>query len=429
MTILLYSLALIPLLIISLTAHEAGHYLAAKLLHIKTSAFQIGLGPKLFEVFTGRTGITTDSQTIYLSRQHDQLNLKEKISLWVKDDPTGPQIAVAVYQPTGTENEPPEPSQFASLNKEHMMLQGKLTKSEQDRLTVADDNWNIRPIPIAAAVFLPEAPNRDVKTAINSAPWRRQMAVILAGPAGNLFLMAAATIAMAIVPSPQISTEFLVITQLEHNGPAHQAGLQVGDRILQADEVLLPNQDQLRQAIRQANSNSTYVQVQVARAGEVLYKQVYPQNGTIGAFLHPERPEPRPHSYRPQAIIAKIQKLLGIYISIIPAVAQGIQQEDTPTPIAGPMLTAYQTGQSIKIAGLYALLPIAAAINFTLAILNMLPIPPLDGYSATTKTVQALRKGKAMKPRTEKILVTSGIFLIMLATILVLANDLTKLID
>ena len=429
MIILFYSLTLIPLLIISLTAHEAGHYIAAKLLNIKTSAFQVGMGPKLIDIFTGRTRVTTGGQTEYLGRPRHQLNPGEKISLWIQDDPQGQHNAVAVHQPTGTAPDPLEPARFADLNRRHMLIQGKLNQVAEQELSIATNNWNVRPIPVAAAVFLPEAPNRDVRSAINTAPWRRQMAVILAGPAGNLFLMAVATVAMAIVPSPQLTSPFLVVTQLEQNGPAQQAGLTVGDRLLQVNEILLPNREQLRQQIRQASSNLNYVDLQVARQGEILYVQVYPHNDNIGALLEPQQPAPRPHSYRPQAVIAKIQRLLGIYASIIPAVAQGIQEPETPTPIAGPMLTAYQTGQSIQIAGLYALLPIAAAINFTLAVLNLLPIPPLDGYSATTKTVQAIRKGKPMQPRTERLLVTSGIILILLATIVVFASDLTRLID
>ena len=48
-------------------------------------------------------------------------------------------------------------------------------------------------------------------------------------------------------------------------------------------------------------------------------------------------------------------------------------------------------------------LSILAAVSFSAALLNLTPIPPMDGYRLVNETVRSLRHGKTLKPRIEGI--------------------------
>ena len=75
---LLYAMTFIPILLITLTVHEGGHFLAARLLRVKTTCFQIGVGPRLFTKYTGKT-------RIQLQDGEEAPKPGQKIHVWVRD--------------------------------------------------------------------------------------------------------------------------------------------------------------------------------------------------------------------------------------------------------------------------------------------------------------------------------------------------------
>ncbi len=63
-----------------------------------------------------------------------------------------------------------------------------------------------------------------------------------------------------------------------------------------------------------------------------------------------------------------------------------------------------------------------------MAILNLIPFPPLDGFRMVMETLQAVRHGEPVSPRVEQALVLGGMSLIWMTGIYLILNDLIRLL-
>ena len=104
------------------------------------------------------------------------------------------------------------------------------------------------------------------------------------------------------------------------------------------------------------------------------------------------------------------------------------EPEDRLEAISGPVMGVYQSAQVVEYAGLQGWLIILATLNLVTAATNMLPVPPLDGYRVVSEGVQALRGGRPVDPKLERVMVTAGIVLIVLASLYLMLSDVTRLL-
>jgi len=94
--------------------------------------------------------------------------------------------------------------------------------------------------------------------------------------------------------------------------------------------------------------------------------------------------------------------------------------------IGGPLLIAQLAGQQAK-AGVLSLVIFMAVISINLVILNILPIPVLDGWHILIFLIEAVfRKPVSLKIRERAQQV--GVFIIILIMLLVFYNDLSRII-
>ena len=93
----------------------------------------------------------------------------------------------------------------------------------------------------------------------------------------------------------------------------------------------------------------------------------------------------------------------------------------------GPITTAHYTAQAVKAAQLKAWLAILAAVTLATALLNLAPIPPLDGYRMVANTIQCLRH-KPLDPRVEQIIMYGGFGFLVFAGAYLLLYDILLLL-
>ena len=432
MTILLYSLTFIPILLITLTVHELGHLFFARWAGLKTSGFQIGAAWKICRLHTGRTRIGLDESTRKLNAQAPEVGTGDLVFIYVSRDEDGSLKADAIlHENKRAVLEPGEIEAVRSLNQDRMRLNGRVREAGPDHIILADMEWSLRAIPLMAGVHLPEDPSRTIPEAYNNTPWRNKMAITMAGPMANIWLMVMMILVLATFPITGINGTQHQVTHVEANSPAEAAGILAGDHPVRVQNSLRVTPERIREEISRARDRNRAMEMEVRRDGKTLRVRIYPEPGreTIGIRMEPATGRSRSHSMHPNSIANRFTNIGQVYFRSLRDLAVSINEEEDQGPvITGPIMGAYETAQAIDYVGPKAWIITLATINLGVAILNLIPFPPLDGFRIAMETAQSLRRGEPVSPRVEQALVLGGMSLIWMAGIYLIMNDLIQLL-
>ena len=94
----------------------------------------------------------------------------------------------------------------------------------------------------------------------------------------------------------------------------------------------------------------------------------------------------------------------------------------------GLISAAKYTGQAVQAAKLKAWFAMLGVITLSMALINLIPIPPLDGFQLLTHTIKSLRKGKAIDPKTENALAFSGLSLLAGLAVYLAVEDILQIL-
>ena len=434
MTIFLYSLTFIPMVLTTLAIHELGHMAAARLFRIKISAFQIGIGWKLFTFYTGKTQVRLTSRTIRLYPDDEWVRPGSLVSLHVKEGPDGIYSAVcATPAERRSQLQGEQKEVYQDCNQEFMQLTGRVREVDGEKLVLADIAWSLRAFPVMAGVIVPEDPQREIRNAYNVSPWSRQTIVTLAGPAANLGLMIGLLAILAISPISTVNVPLMTVSEIVPGSPAQRSGLLEGDHILQIGDDLAPGHEEISSAIRRAAQTGKEIHLKITRGRETHDISMAPDpiSQTIGVTLPQHISPGREHQMGPGAVWQRFANLAGTYFHSTTLLVQGIskQEKNGPPVVSGPVLGAHQTAQAIDFVGPKAWLAILAVINLTVAIFNLLPIPPMDGFRLWSQTLQKLRHGKPLNPRVEHAITVGGLTIIFITGIYLTLTDILRLLE
>lgn len=224
-----------------------------------------------------------------------------------------------------------------------------------------------------------------------------------------------------------------VLSQIEPGSPAAQAGLQPGDQLLSADGKMLDDWQSWVSVIQASAGQSLSVRYQ--RAGEVYRTQLSPTvtdsgKGRIGAGVETESAE------LPEALKAEMK--YGVFAAMPAAVGQTWQFSAATVKSLWGMLTgtvsAKNLGGPVSIAqyagssasqGLVAFLSFLAMISISLGILNLLPVPVLDGGHLLMNAIEWV-KGQPLSEITQQRFTQIGMVLVLTLMFFALWNDLLR---
>ena len=86
-------------------------------------------------------------------------------------------------------------------------------------------------------------------------------------------------------------------------------------------------------------------------------------------------------------------------------------------------------GQVVKVAGLQGFLAMLGVITMSMAIINLLPVPPLDGYQLVLRSLRALKGGRPLNEKAERAVALSGMAAIMAAVVYLMLQDIAALLS
>ncbi len=217
--------------------------------------------------------------------------------------------------------------------------------------------------------------------------------------------------------------------------PAKEAELKKGDKIVRIDGIEITDWYQMSSVIKsRANKESSFV---INRNGAEITKKITPRDlqgnnqGQIGIGPFQEQIIQKYGLF--ESIVKGIQKAFRDIIEITELlfgflykmVTGAIPLSTAGKTIAGPFLIAKVSGAAAE-SGIATLLQFTSFISINLAIINLFPIPMLDGGHVVYITLEAIRR----RPLSEKAMEYSqkvGFSFLILLMFLAVFNDITRL--
>ena len=215
--------------------------------------------------------------------------------------------------------------------------------------------------------------------------------------------------------------------------PAERAGLQVGDRVLRVDGKPVEDAAELRRLVRAETGGKPQLW-QVSRNGELLEIAVAPQAvqqegvsvGRIGAFLGAP---PEMTTVRLGAVDGAkhgLQRTWDMAAFSLRMLGRMVVGEASLRNLSGPISIADYAGRSAR-AGLATYIAFLALISVSLGVLNLLPIPILDGGHLMYYLWEAAT-GRAVPDAFVQRLQQIGMAILIGLMGIALFNDLTRVL-
>jgi regulator of sigma E protease len=255
--------------------------------------------------------------------------------------------------------------------------------------------------------------------------------VLSAGSLMNVLLPLILLTVSFMIPYQTVTGQ-VVITEVMPGSPAAVAGIESGDTIISINGEPINNTSSLSRYI-QLNLGKT-IDVVISRDGSNQDVQLIPRwkppagQGAIGILATMENPTVVSQSYPfwravPMGVTEFGQTFVlyknGIISMIIGA---------APADVIGPVGIVQFTGELAR-TGAGPVLEFAALISMVLAIVNLLPLPALDGGRIVFVLIEWVRRGKRISPRTEGLIHAIGFVLLMGLMVVVTYQDIARIVS
>jgi regulator of sigma E protease len=215
--------------------------------------------------------------------------------------------------------------------------------------------------------------------------------------------------------------------------PAEKAGLKVGDVILRVDNGEISSREQLIAAVSQRAK--TPVTISLVREGQPMDVTVVPEPNTgrcptlaagagcIGISIGEEVTRIKPGFV--DAFSMSLKRNYDSASLIFMTIGQLITRETSTRQLMGPLAIAQLSGESAQ-QGFMSLFALMASISLNLGLLNLLPIPVLDGGHIFIMALEGLAR-RDFSLRVKEKMFLAGFAVLLMLMVTVIYNDLTRI--
>ncbi|MBI0425564.1 RIP metalloprotease RseP [Psychrobacter sp. NG27] len=457
MTFLLTILAAIFVLGPLIALHEWGHYIVARLCGVKVLTYSIGFGPKLFGWTSKKSGIdyrisalplggyvkmlderegevAKDEKHLAFNHQHPLkkiaitaagpiMNFIIAITLfWVLFMTPSEQLATkigsvlpgtpaAIAQlPAGDKIVAIDGHDVQTWEGINYRLAGRMGETDNVSITLqadAQSNPSTKTYQAPITDFMQgDAQGKDALSSFGMLPWQPDIAPI--------------------------------VGDLTPDGAASRQGLQVGDRITAINDEAIKDWISATRIIR--DSPETLLNFTVLRDDKVVQLAIMPQGkkdnlgndyGQIGAMV--EQSEiVIPDAYKTtvaygpgESLVKSFEKTEQLAVMTVSSMGKMLSGMIGLDNLSGPITIAKVAKQSFDISW-QMVLSTAALISLSLAVLNLLPIPVLDGGHIVYHLIELIR-GKPLSDGVQMVGLNIGLVLLAGFMVLAIGNDISRL--
>lgn len=275
----------------------------------------------------------------------------------------------------------------------------------------------------------------DERISFSHQPVWKRVAIVLAGPAFNLLLAFAVFAGVFAIYGRPVGSDVAKVGALMPDMPAARAGLQSGDVITAVDGRPIATWEELSNAIRASAGRSVALVLQrgedesltitvtpESKPEKNLFGEVVGEAYVIGI----ERGSSKV-PVGPVEAIVEGAKYTGFWIeTLVMSVVKIFQGRIPAGDIGGPLLITQAAAQQAK-AGLESLLMFMAVISINLGILNLLPIPILDGGHLLFFLVEGVMR-RPLDLRHREIMQQVGLVILIGLMAFAFYNDILRVI-
>lgn len=421
---LIYFLIVIGILVF---VHEFGHFITAKRAGVRVEKFSLGMGPKLFGYKKGDTEYVLSALPLggYVKMAGENPD----------EEPTG---ATDEFQ-AKTVWQRAKIAAAGSLT--NIVLAFILMPLVYMVGTYAEGPAKVGYVdkgsPAAKAGFLAG----DVIIEINGrtiSDWTKALSLIAVNPDTDVTVtLDRGSERKILTLRPEAATELRIGTaglipdmpaevgRLRPGMPAEKAGLKVNDKILAVDNVTIYHWNQFSIAVKESNGKA--LKIRIEREGKR-------KDLTITPVMDSGR-----HVIGVEPSIKYVFKKFGFFESLRMGFSKTLETADLTfitlkklvtfglsiKTLGGPVMIAQMSGAAAD-AGLSAFIALMATISLSLGMLNLLPIPVLDGGMLLFLAIEAVRK-KPLSPKVMEVSQNVGAALLISLITVVSYNDVMRL--
>lgn len=378
-----------PILVIGVLVfiHELGHFLLAKFCGVGVVKFSVGFGPAFFKF--------RHKETIY---QLSAIPLGGFVRM-VGDMPdmiTGPQATDELVREDG--QLPDDQTLEANLG---VKMNPELKAALKDR-----KQWFIE-----------------------KNYWQKS-AIVFAGPFFNFMLAIFLVIVSVSLYGQEELSDQPVIGGVMSGSPADVSGLKAGDLVYQANGKDVSTWVQLAKGIQESQGGE--VKLAVRRAGEIVNLVVTPQVQALKSikgeeskafFIGINRKSTRVESSFTEAVKIGFLWTYDTTKLTLGGIWDMIKGKGSKNDLAGPIFIFEAVGERAE-KGLESVIHLTALLSISLGVLNLLPIPVLDGGHLLFFLIEAIIG--PMSIRKKEIAQSVGMLFLLAIMVFAVSNDLTR---
>ncbi|TMA77936.1 MAG: RIP metalloprotease RseP [Deltaproteobacteria bacterium] len=307
--------------------------------------------------------------------------------------------------------------------------------------TRGETEYAISAIPLGGYVkMLGEDPEEEVPVyeahrAFSFQPLLKRIAIVVAGPGMNLITAFAAFTIVFAIYGAGTPTDAPKIGGVMEGMAAEKAGLARGDVVLAIDGKEIANWEQLSETVRASGGRPLHFRVRRANSTEeevVVTPEEKPERSPFGEeigkayLIGIERfVELEPVSMVNAIGLGAYQTYFWVKMTLL-SVVKIFQGSVSARDLGGPILIVRAAGQQAQL-GLEYLIRFLGLISVNLGILNLLPIPVLDGGHLLFFGFEAVR-GRPLAMRHREMAQQVGLFLLLALMVFVVYNDITRIV-
>lgn len=401
--------------------HEFGHFYFAKKAGILVREFAIGMGPK---IFSHRKNGTT-----YTIRMLPIGGYVRMAGIGDEDTELKPGMPLNI-----TLDEAQQVTQIDLSNKQHLnAVPIELLEADLENALFIKGIIPGSSEPVTYAVkrdaTIIEADGTELQIApidvqYQSAPLLKRMMTNFAGPMNNFILGIAVFITIAFVQGG-VTVNDNRLGAIQPDSPAEAAGLRADDEVLAVNGDEIAEWTELVASI-QANPGKEITLTVVTEGQEARDVLVTPDTktdeqgndyGLIGVAPPMDRTLMAKISYGFEEFWVIATSIFGLVFSMF---RTGFQADSFGGPVA-----IYAATEQVVDYGFLSVLSFLAYLSINLGVVNLLPIPALDGGKLLLNVVEGIR-GKPLDPEKEGIITAIGMGLLLLLMVIVTWNDIQR---
>lgn len=416
-------LAFILVFGIIVIVHEFGHFYFAKRAGILVREFSIGMGPKLFQTHKNETSYTIRVLPLggyvlmagYEDEEDIRLGMSALLTLDNQNRVTTIDLSHKAIHLDGV------PVDVLDYDFEtELYLKGSIGGNMED-VSTFEVNEDAIIIQEDGTIHQIAPAHRQVQNAslIN------RILTNFGGPLNNFILAIVAFIVFAFMQGGVPSSE-PILGDIQPDSPAAVASLQAGDRILSIEDETIETWNEMVLTVQENPATPLTFEIEKEN-GQIITEEVTPESqqtedgseyGLIGVQVFMK------NSFKDKIIFGFTETwsyIKTIFLSIIMLVTGRLSLDN----LGGPIAIFSMTSEVTRLAGVLGIVNFIGFLSVNLGLMNLLPIPGLDGGKLVLNFVEGIR-GKPISEEKQSIITLIGVVLLILLMLFVTWNDIQR---